>query len=593
MPARGLPLMPMTQPPSDDERTVIRPASPPAAGRPDFVASSSLFGHTLPEGTRLGEFEITGLIGEGGFGIVYLAWDPSLERRVAVKEYMPSSLASRANHSVTVAPRSERHVETFRAGLKSFVNEARLLAKFDHPALVKVYRFWEANGTAYMVMPYYQGPTLKKALADMRQPPSEQALRHWLGPLLDALEVMHTAQCYHRDIAPDNILLTDTGPLLLDFGAARRVVSDMTHALTVVLKPGYAPIEQYGDAPTMSQGAWTDLYALACVMHYAIGGRTPPSSIERLMGDRLKPASEIGAGRYSAGFLRAIDAALRVQPSERPQSVAEFRALLDAGSGIDVPITTSPLAALAPTAQHDAPDLVLPTRAPAAEPPAAPATAPVSRPAPFDAGPPPRPQPAGSAASTPAAPTWMPLSADTPETAAAPQEPTTRRRLPVAVALGAGALVLASALAVVAWRGAGPSAPSADATPAVPAAANPAASAAVPAIRPAPVEPAAAPAPTEVTRPAAAPTPAPAPATTAAPSAEPAPTPPVAATPTATTSPRARADAPPRATPVATRAERSPPARAAKPARCTEILQKASLEPLQADELRFLKRECQ
>ena len=144
---------------------------------------------------------------------------------------------------------------------------------------------------------------------------------------------MHAAQCFHRDIAPDNILLTATGPLLLDFGAARRVIGDMTHALTVVLKPGYAPIEQYGDVASMTQGAWTDIYALACVVYFAITGKTPMSSVERLMDDRLQPLAVEAKGRYGDGFLRAIDAALAVRPQDRPQNEAQFRALLD----IDLP----------------------------------------------------------------------------------------------------------------------------------------------------------------------------------------------------------------------------------------------------------------
>ena len=243
---------------------------------------------------------------------------------------MPASMAARVNGSSAIVVKSERHLDTFRAGLKSFVNEARLLARFDHPSLVKVYRFWEENGTAYMVMPYYEGPTLKAALAELGRAPSEAELRAWLKPLLDALAVMHAAQCYHRDIAPDNILLTPRGPLLLDFGAARRVIGDMTHAITVVLKPGYAPIEQYGDVATMTQGAWTDLYALASVVYYAIVGKTPTSSVERLMDDRLEPLAATAAGRYGAAFLRAIDAALAVRPGDRPQTEREFRALLDA-----------------------------------------------------------------------------------------------------------------------------------------------------------------------------------------------------------------------------------------------------------------------
>src|SRR5664279_5358992 len=203
-------------------------------------------GHALPAGTYLRDYEITGLISEDGFAIVYLAWDHSLQRKVAIKEYLPASMAGRGEGTLPIVVRSERRIDVFKAGLKSFVNEARLLARFDHASLVKVYRFWEENGTAYMAMPFYEGPTLKTALADLGHVPSEAELRAWLNPLLDALTVMHAAQCFHRDIAPVNILLTSSGPLLLDFGAARRVIGDMTHALTVVLKPGYAPIEQYG-----------------------------------------------------------------------------------------------------------------------------------------------------------------------------------------------------------------------------------------------------------------------------------------------------------------------------------------------------------
>lgn len=318
----------MPQGTAANDRTAPRALSRSLPDSQALTRSNPEAGHALPVGTRIGEFEITGLIGEGGFGIVYLAYDASLQRQVALKEYMPASLASRSPSTATVAPRSDKHAETFAAGLRSFVNEARLLARFDHPALVKVYRFWESNGTAYMVMPYYQGPTLKAALSVMGSPPDEATLRRWLHPLLDALAVIHEANCFHRDVAPDNILLTETGPLLLDFGAARRVVTDMTQALTAVLKPGFAPIEQYAGVPSMAQGAWTDLYALACVVYYAILGRCPMSSVERLISDQLRPLKEAAAGRYSATFLDAIDRSLAVHPEQRPQSVAEFRTLL-------------------------------------------------------------------------------------------------------------------------------------------------------------------------------------------------------------------------------------------------------------------------
>ncbi len=298
---------------------------------PGTVAPKSVFPtspHALPVGSRIGEFEVHRLIGEGGFGIVYLCYDQALDRYVALKEYMPSSLATRENATLAIVVKSKHHTETFQAGMKSFINEARLLAQFDHPSLVKVYRFWQANGTAYMTMPFYEGPTLKQALAALAQPPDEATLRAWLEPMLDALEEIHRFSCYHRDIAPDNILLTAAGPLLLDFGAARRVIGDMTQALTVVLKPGFAPIEQYGDAASMSQGAWTDLYALASVVYYAITGRPPMSAVERLMDDKLEPLSHRVAGRYSHALLAAVDTALAVRPQDRPQNVAAFRALM-------------------------------------------------------------------------------------------------------------------------------------------------------------------------------------------------------------------------------------------------------------------------
>ena len=287
--------------PEDNDRTIIKPAA--ALGGSGPAAS-------LPVGTRLGEFEITAFVAEGGFGLVYTAHDHSLQRTVALKEYMPSTLAARGAGS-QVQVKSERHRETFEAGLKSFINEARLLASFDHPALVKVYRFWEANGTAYLVMPFLQGATLKDVLRQQGRPPDEAWLRGLLGPLTEALLVIHAQQCYHRDIAPDNVMLLSgndrSGPgdnnpsrwLLLDFGAARRVIGDMTQALTVILKPGYAPVEQYAEVPGMKQGPWTDVYALAAVLYFAIMGRTPPPSVGRLLNDTYVPLVQSAARNFS------------------------------------------------------------------------------------------------------------------------------------------------------------------------------------------------------------------------------------------------------------------------------------------------------
>jgi serine/threonine protein kinase len=338
------------QPPGFDKTQVFAAPAPARPPSPDM-------GNGLDIGTRLGEFELIKFLAEGGFGIVYLATDHSLQRQVALKEYMPSSLAARTGES-QVQVKSERYRETFEAGLKSFINEARLLASFDHPSLVKVYRFWEANGTAYMVMPFYEGKNLRDTLRGAAQPPDETWLRTLLAPLTEALLVIHAEQCYHRDIAPDNVMMLagTNRPLLLDFGAARRVIGDMTQALTVILKPGYAPVEQYAEIPGMKQGPWTDVYALAAVVHYAVTGRTPPPSVGRLLNDTYQPLVEVAAGRYSEGFLSAVDRALAVRPEQRTQTVVQFREELGL-TGLIAPSTVvlPTLPPLSPTLQPGAP----------------------------------------------------------------------------------------------------------------------------------------------------------------------------------------------------------------------------------------------
>lgn len=289
----------------------------------------------LPAGTRIAEFEVESVLGVGGFGVVYLAFDHALQRRVALKEFLPASLAVRGDEG-RICVRSEADAATFALALRSFVNEARLLARFDHPALVKVHRFWEANGTAYMVMPYYEGQTLRASLASLQGAPDETWLRGVLEPLLDALEFLHREQIYHRDVAPDNILLLPHGaPVLLDFGAARHVITGRAQALTAILKPNFAPIEQYGESTLMRQGAWTDLYALGAVLYFCITGRPPNPAASRVLDDELaalKPMQSTLRARdgsaYSEALLGCIDAALSVHPQTRPQSVEDFRAAL-------------------------------------------------------------------------------------------------------------------------------------------------------------------------------------------------------------------------------------------------------------------------
>lgn len=279
-------------------------------------------------GTRVAEFEITGIVGEGGFGIVYLAFDHSLQRTIALKEYMPPALAGRgADHMITV--RSRRHQETFDAGLKSFINEARLLAQFDHPALIKVHRFWEQNNTAYMAMRFYEGRTLKDIIRDEPAIATEAWWKSVLKPILEALDVLYAVQILHRDISPENIMIQPTGePVLLDFGAARQLIQNMAQALTVILKPGFAPIEQYADDPSMQQGPWTDIYALSAVVYSSIAKKAPPASVARMMKDSVEPLTPEHYPGYSRQFLFAISKGLAVKPDDRPQTIAEFSQLL-------------------------------------------------------------------------------------------------------------------------------------------------------------------------------------------------------------------------------------------------------------------------
>ncbi len=356
--------MPASSPPDDGATVVLpRPAtarpvptipgmsagiavpmtSAPATGSGAASAGAAHESILLPIGARLADFEITGVVGQGGFGVVYRAWDHALEREVAIKEYLPSSLASRQADG-TVAPLSQQNQETFDAGMRSFFNEARLLAQFDHPSLLKVYRFWQERGTTYMVMPLYKGQTLKNALAAMGSEVDEAWLLSIMDGVTQALAVMHQANCYHRDIAPDNILLLEGSgrPVVLDFGAARKVITDMAQAITVILKPGYAPIEQYAEVPDMTQGAWTDVYALGAVMHVAVCGRPPPPSVARMLNDRYVPlaTNEVISARYSQRLLQSIDAALSVRPENRPQSMAALRDSLGLSQGgVSIPVT--------------------------------------------------------------------------------------------------------------------------------------------------------------------------------------------------------------------------------------------------------------
>lgn len=301
-----------------DQHAPSAPLQVPVTGHLDALAS----------GTRLAEFEIKGLLGVGGFGMVYRGYDHSLHRAVAIKEYMPTSLAGR-DPLAAVTVKSATDSAAFESGLRSFIAEARLLARFDHPSLVKVYRFWEANNTAYMAMPLYEGITLKEARRRMSGPPPQAWLQSVLWSVLAGLKVLHDNSTLHRDVSPDNIFLQNIGPpVLLDLGAARRAILDTSQKHTAVLKVNYAPIEQYADARDMQEGPWTDLYAVAAVMHGCICNEPPLPATFRAVRDRLPPFAQVAqtaethfGQTYSDNFVRAIAHALAIEPAERTPSV--------------------------------------------------------------------------------------------------------------------------------------------------------------------------------------------------------------------------------------------------------------------------------
>ncbi|MBA3478868.1 MAG: serine/threonine protein kinase, partial [Lautropia sp.] len=298
-----------------------------APAAPDLLTGAR-YAAPLQTGARLQEFEISTVIGQGGFGIVYLARDLSLQRSVAIKEYFPVHLAGRDVEG-TVRALTPGQAEVLELGRRSFINEARMLARFKHTGLVEVLRFWEQNGTAYMAMPFYDGATLTQYLKRHPGVATEAWLRKTLKPLLEALGHMHQEDCFHRDVAPDNILiLKDGSAVLLDLGAARRVIANDAQAMTVMLKPGYAPIEQYSDDPRFRQGPWTDIYAMAAVFFFAVTGKAPPASASRVMRDSVSPLASVRPEGFSESFLLAIDKGLSLQPDDRPRSIAEFGALL-------------------------------------------------------------------------------------------------------------------------------------------------------------------------------------------------------------------------------------------------------------------------
>jgi peptidoglycan hydrolase-like protein with peptidoglycan-binding domain len=312
----------------------------------DFVA--------LTAGRTIGRYEVVSVLGQGGFGITYRARDSQLDREVAIKEYLPLALAVRQD-GITVLPRSTAAADDFTWGRERFVAEGRTLASLQNaPAIVRVFDFLEANGTAYIVMQLLHGETLESRLK--RTGPLKPAeIDRILWPLLDGLEQVHGTGFLHRDIKPANILLDAAGnPTLIDFGASRAAMAGRSTALTAIFTPGYAAAEQMTSA---RQGPWTDIYGLSATLYHAITGRTPPSAFDRMLDDAYEPLGKKTLPGFASGVMVGLDAGLAVRASDRPQSIAGWRPILGQAAALDSaatlalarPSTAPPPAAAAPT----------------------------------------------------------------------------------------------------------------------------------------------------------------------------------------------------------------------------------------------------
>jgi len=284
---------------------------------------------TLQPGEMLNWYQIDRILGRGGFGVIYLATDTNLDHQVAIKEYLPSDVATRT-HDSQVHPITDEHNDMYRWGMDRFIKEARNLVKFKHPNIVRVMSVFQENNTAYMVMEFEEGEDLRKHLRKT-DAKSEESLKQLILPISEGLAEVHRHGFIHRDIKPANILVRKDGStVLLDFGSARNASKYTQQSLTALVSVGYAPLEQYNSEADEQQGPWTDIYALGGTLYYAISGKDPVESTRRgaavLNGgaDPLIAAEYLGEGKYSVGFLRAIDWAMQFPIADRPQTLSDW-----------------------------------------------------------------------------------------------------------------------------------------------------------------------------------------------------------------------------------------------------------------------------
>ena len=364
----------------------------------------------LMSGTVLNHrYQIESVLGHGGFGITYAAHDQTLQVRVAIKEYLPRQLATRGEGQTKVSIFTGEARQQYDYGLRKFLEEAQSVARFaHHPNVVSARDYFEANGTAYMVMEYVEGVTLKEYLEKKGGRISFEEAKGIMMPVMDALREVHQAGMLHRDVSPDNIYITTSAQVkILDFGAARYFAGEQSKSLSVILKPGYAPEEQYRSSG--KQGSWTDVYSVGATLYKALTGQTPPDALDRKEEDTLAPPSRLGVSILPPAE-QALMTALAVDARQRFQTMGEFQQALLGEASMTVQFQPAPA----------------PYR-PAPEPVRTPDCAPVSSPPPVYA--PPSAQPAHH-----------------------PYQPR-RSANPAAIAAGIGAGILGIALlALLVWK---------------------------------------------------------------------------------------------------------------------------------------------
>jgi len=282
---------------------------------------------SLAIGEMLSDYRIDGVLGQGGFGITYLGFDVMLDRRIAIKEYYPREFAVRDSTLTVHAAGNQEDKDTFKWGLEQFIKEAKLLARLNHPNIIAVRRYFEANGTAYFVMDYCEGRPLDDLIKVDGVLTLEQ-VNKIIHPILDGLEHLHNVNFLHRDVKPANIYIkSDGSPVLLDFGAARQEIVSHSRSVTSLATPGYAAFEQYSTKG--NQGPWTDIYGFAATLYRAITGEKPQDAPDRILQDTLMPAATHSINKYPQNLLKAIDLGMAVRPEDRPKNIKEWRAIFD------------------------------------------------------------------------------------------------------------------------------------------------------------------------------------------------------------------------------------------------------------------------